>query len=71
MVEVQLVETFGINAIDLRVSIATKASRCSYASKGRQLVDFSMTRIQGVDTGLFVILNEEYIKIRRSFAVSC
>lgn len=71
IIEAQLVETFVINAINLQVSIATKASRCVYASKGRRLVDFSMTRIQGFDTGLFVMLNKKYIKIRRSFTVSC
>jgi nicotinate phosphoribosyltransferase len=52
MVEAQLVETFVINAINLQVSIATKASRCVHASKGRTLVDFSLRRTQGIDAGL-------------------
>jgi nicotinate phosphoribosyltransferase len=54
MVEAQLVETFIINVINLQVSIATKASRCVYASKGHKLVDFSLRRTQGIDAGLKV-----------------
>jgi nicotinate phosphoribosyltransferase len=54
IIEAQLVETFIINAVNLQVSIATKASRCVYAAQGRNLVDFSMRRTQGTDAGLKV-----------------
>jgi len=54
IIEAQLVETFIINAVNLQVSIATKASRCVYAGKGRSMVDFSMRRTQGTDAGLKV-----------------
>lgn len=54
IIEAQLVETFVINTINLQVSIATKASRCVYASKGRRLVDFSLRRTQGIDAGIKV-----------------
>lgn len=54
IIQGQLVETFIINAINLQVSIATKASRCAYAAEGRGLVDFSLRRTQGMDAGLKV-----------------
>ena len=54
IIEGQLVETFIINAINLQVSIATKASRCVHAAGGRNLVDFSLRRTQGADAGLKV-----------------
>ncbi len=54
IIQGQLVETFIINAVNLQVSIATKASRCVHAAGGRGLVDFSLRRTQGVDAGLKV-----------------
>jgi len=54
IIEAQLVETFVINAINLQVTLATKAARCVYVSRGRKLVDFSLRRTQGVDAGLKV-----------------
>jgi len=54
IIEAQLVEPFVINAINFQTSIATKASRCVYAAKGRNLVDFSLRRTQGGDAGLKV-----------------
>ncbi len=54
IIEGQLVETFIINAINLQVTIATKASRCVHAAQGRDLVDFSLRRTQGTDAGLKV-----------------
>ena len=54
IIQGQLVETFIINAINLQVSIATKASRCMYAAGGRKLVDFSLRRTQGTEAGLKV-----------------
>lgn len=54
IIEAQLVETYVINAINLQVAIATKASRCVYAAQGRSLVDFSLRRTQGAEAGLKV-----------------
>lgn len=50
----QLIETRVINAVGLQVMIATKASRCVHAARGRRLVDFSLRRAQGADAGLKV-----------------
>jgi len=54
IIEAQLVETYVINAINLQVAIATKASRCVHAAEGRSLVDFSLRRTQGAEAGLKV-----------------
>lgn len=54
IIEAQLVETFIINAINLQVTIASKAARCVAAAQGRDLVDFSLRRTQGVDAGMKV-----------------
>jgi len=54
IIEAQIAETFIINAINLQVMIATKASRCVWAAGSRKLVDFSLRRTQGTDAGLKV-----------------
>lgn len=54
IIEAQLVETLIINAINLQVTIASKAARSVYAAQGRRLVDFSLRRTQGADAGLKV-----------------
>ena len=54
IIEAQLAESFIINAINLQVIIATKASRCIHAAGGRNLIDFSLRRTQGTDAGLKV-----------------
>jgi nicotinate phosphoribosyltransferase len=54
IIEAQVVETFIINAVNLQVMIATKASRCVQAAGARKLVDFSLRRTQGIDAGLKV-----------------
>ncbi|MGC8494943.1 MAG: nicotinate phosphoribosyltransferase [Syntrophobacteraceae bacterium] len=54
VIEAQLVESFLINAVNLQVSIATKAARCVHAAGGRNLVDFSLRRTQGTDAGMKV-----------------
>jgi len=54
IIEAQLLESFVINVINLQVSIATKASRCVHAAQGRNLIDFSLRRTQGMDAGLKV-----------------
>jgi nicotinate phosphoribosyltransferase len=52
IIEGQLVETFIINAINFGVIIATKASRCVQAARGKSLVDFSLRRTHGADAGI-------------------
>ncbi len=52
IIQGQLVETFIINAVNFGVIIATKASRCVYAARGRNLVDFSLRRTHGADAGI-------------------
>ncbi|MFL5737028.1 MAG: nicotinate phosphoribosyltransferase [Actinomycetota bacterium] len=52
--ESQLVETALLNAITLHTTVASKAARCVIAAGGRQLVDFSLRRDQGVDASLAV-----------------
>jgi nicotinate phosphoribosyltransferase len=54
IIEAQLAESFIINAINLQTMIATKASRCTVASGGADLVDFSLRRTQGTDAALKV-----------------
>jgi len=54
IIEAQIVETFVINQINLQALIATKASRCAYAAKGRAVVDFSLRRTHGADAGMKV-----------------
>jgi len=54
IIEAQLVETFIINQINLQSLIATKASRCVHAARGRALVDFSLRRAHGIDAGMKV-----------------
>jgi nicotinate phosphoribosyltransferase len=52
IIEGQLMESFVINAINLQVTLATKVSRCVHAARGRNVVDFSLRRTQGIDAGL-------------------
>lgn len=52
--EAQLVETALINIIGFQTMIATKAARCVHAAAGRPLIDFSLRRTQGLETGLCV-----------------
>lgn len=54
IIEGQLVETAIINEIQLQTMIATKAARCGAVAGGRRLVDFSLRRTQGLETGLKV-----------------
>lgn len=49
IIEAQLVETFLLNTIGFQTMIATKAARCAYAAKGKNVVDFSLRRTQGRD----------------------
>jgi nicotinate phosphoribosyltransferase len=54
VIEAQIVETFIINQINLQSLIATKASRCVHAARGRAVVDFSLRRTHGIDAGMKV-----------------
>jgi len=54
LIEAQVVETFIINAMNLQVMIATKASRCVHVAWPRKLVDFSLRRTHGTDAGMKV-----------------
>jgi hypothetical protein len=46
IVEAQIAETFAINQIHLQSLIATKASRCVHAARGRSVVDFAAGRME-------------------------
>jgi len=47
----QLVETYLLNQVTLHTTIASKAARYVVAADGRDLVDFSFRRTQGVEAG--------------------
>jgi nicotinate phosphoribosyltransferase len=47
----QLVETYLLNQVTLHTTIASKAARYILAAEGRDLVDFSFRRTQGVEAG--------------------
>jgi nicotinate phosphoribosyltransferase len=50
--EAQFVETFVMNQIHLQTVLASKAVRVVEAAQGREVVDFGLRRIHGVDAGL-------------------
>jgi nicotinate phosphoribosyltransferase len=50
--EAQLVETFVMNQIHLQTVLASKAARVVEAAQGRQVVDFGMRRMHGIDASL-------------------
>ncbi len=52
VIEAQLVETFVLNAVGYPTLAASKAARCKIAARGRQLIDFSLRRTPGIDSGL-------------------
>ena len=52
--ESQLVETLLLNQITFETTIASKAARCVIAADGRDVVDFSFRRTQGIATGIDV-----------------
>lgn len=52
--EAQLVETYLLNQVTFETTIASKAARCVIAAAGRDLVDFSFRRTQGIEAGLDV-----------------
>jgi nicotinate phosphoribosyltransferase len=50
--EAQLVETLVMNQIQLQTVLASKAARVLEAAAGRQVVDFGLRRMHGIDAGL-------------------
>ncbi|MBZ5558030.1 MAG: nicotinate phosphoribosyltransferase [Acidobacteriia bacterium] len=50
--EAQLVEAFVMNQIHLQTVLASKAARIVDAAQGRQIVDFGLRRMHGIDAGL-------------------
>ena len=50
--ESQLVEAFVMNQIHLQTVLASKAARVVAAARGRQVVDFGLRRMHGIDAGL-------------------
>jgi nicotinate phosphoribosyltransferase len=52
--EAQLVETLLLNEVTFQTTVATKAARCRLASGGRDLVDFSFRRTQGLEAAMEV-----------------
>ncbi len=52
--EAQLIETFFLNQVTFETTIATKAARCMIAAGGRDVVDFSFRRTQGIEAGIDV-----------------
>src|SRR5206468_1080600 len=50
--EAQFVETFVMNQIHLQTVLASKALRIIEAAQGRQVVDFGLRRMHGIDAGM-------------------
>jgi nicotinate phosphoribosyltransferase len=50
----QLVEPYLLNQITFQTTIASKAARCVIAAEGRDVVDFSLRRTQGLDAAVNV-----------------
>lgn len=50
----QLVEPYLLNQMTFQTTIASKAARCTIAADGRDLVDFSLRRTQGLDAAINV-----------------
>jgi nicotinate phosphoribosyltransferase len=52
--EAQLVETLFLNLVTFETTIASKAARCVIAAGGRDVIDFSFRRTQGIEAGIDV-----------------
>lgn len=50
--QAQLVETYVLNQVSHQTALASKAARCTLASQGRPVVDFSLRRTHGAEAGL-------------------
>ncbi len=54
LAEAQLIETVLLNQVTFETTIASKAARCVLAAGGRDVIDFSFRRTQGIEAGLDV-----------------
>ena len=54
LAEAQLIETVLLNQVTFETTIASKAARCVIAAGGRDVIDFSFRRTQGIEAGLDV-----------------
>src|SRR5207245_10502881 len=54
LAEAQLIETYLLNRVTFETTIASKAARCVVAAAGRDVLDFSFRRTQGIEAGLDV-----------------
>ncbi|HSS94619.1 MAG TPA: nicotinate phosphoribosyltransferase [Candidatus Dormibacteraeota bacterium] len=52
--EAQLIETLFLNLVTFETTIASKAARCVIAARGRDVIDFSFRRTQGIEAGIDV-----------------
>jgi nicotinate phosphoribosyltransferase len=52
IIEAQVVETFVMNQVQLQTVLASKAARVVEAAQGRQVVDFGLRRMHGIDAAL-------------------
>jgi nicotinate phosphoribosyltransferase len=50
--EAQLIESFVLNQVHFQTLLASKAARVVKAAQGRQVVDFGLRRMHGIDAGL-------------------
>jgi nicotinate phosphoribosyltransferase len=50
--EAQIMETFVMNQVHLQTVLASKAARVVEAAAGRQVVDFGLRRMHGIDAGI-------------------
>ncbi len=50
--EAQLIEAFVMNQVHLQTVLASKALRIIMAAAGRQVVDFGLRRMHGIDAGM-------------------
>jgi nicotinate phosphoribosyltransferase len=57
IIEAQIIETLALNTIGFQTLVTTKATRCVTAAAGRSLLDFSLRRTQGRDSGMKVARN--------------
>jgi nicotinate phosphoribosyltransferase len=52
MIQAQLVETTLLNALHYPTLVASKAARCVSAARGRDVVDYGLRRVPGIEAGL-------------------
>ncbi|MCF6148393.1 MAG: nicotinate phosphoribosyltransferase [Candidatus Kuenenia sp.] len=52
VIEAQIIETYILSTINFQSSIATKASRVVYASRGHEVIDFGTRRAHGPQAGV-------------------